>query len=369
MCRTYQEGFLARRRIVFTPSQVYSQCLQTHTYEAFPALFESGPRCRNSPPPPQYGLQIFPPIFNEVIRRGPDAQTQVEGRIREYLCRTLSFESDILSAFLGVIRQTWYGVHKTYHFWGLPFRPTGHALGSLYSGFIASLLWSPDHKDVTRSMTRRTGFPSWTWAGWENIAGIKCLSDLCLVPEPDQRFPLELVVGGRMDVGDYVEEMERAWDIYRFCRHVYLDGWTTWVRLFGNRTDNSIIRIETVEIADILGVKFSYTTFMGASTMNNSIADIPGLTPDTWPVILFITAAGGLCGLILQIKEDDVFERLGCFSASMDSSSALGSHGDGDADAYENANHAQFRVFPMRGCQEAYQAANLECERRTIKLV
>jgi len=42
-------------------------------------------------------------------------------RMNEYLGRSLSYESDILNAFVGVLRQAWLLPEPSYHFGGLPF--------------------------------------------------------------------------------------------------------------------------------------------------------------------------------------------------------------------------------------------------------
>jgi hypothetical protein len=143
VCRTYQEGFLARRRLVFTHSQRYFQCLQTHTCEGLSVSFRSESLHARFGDSLYHSLQVFPPMFNQIQQREADSQFEFEEQIREYLRRTLRYESATRNPFKGVLCQAGYGVHKTYHFWRLPFRPTGSALGSLYSGFLNSFFVEP----------------------------------------------------------------------------------------------------------------------------------------------------------------------------------------------------------------------------------
>jgi len=83
---TYQEGLLSRRRLVFTESQVYFQCLKTHCWE---------------------GLHVFPPLgpnvtFCRVFPAdgiGRDA-FEIVYRLHEYAPRKLPYDTDILNAVL-----------------------------------------------------------------------------------------------------------------------------------------------------------------------------------------------------------------------------------------------------------------------------
>jgi len=69
--------------------------------------------------------------------------------VRVYTGRTLSFPSDILNAFAGVL-QWQSNAFNTQTYYGLP-----------TCFFDLALLWQP-----TAQLERRPGFPSWSWAGW-----------------------------------------------------------------------------------------------------------------------------------------------------------------------------------------------------------
>ena len=183
--RTYQEGVLPRRRLVFAHSQVYFQRLKTHACECISGFLEAEHEhwdpnsesfhfLRNN-------MQVFPPLYLTKSR-----QFQIELRIREYLQRTLTYESDILNAFVGVLRHSWHQNPPIYHFWGLPFFPDMGTEKSLGFRFLDSLLWTPRPSTIPPTsfnktlapftlpyFTRREAFPSRIWAGWRGLHGIE----------------------------------------------------------------------------------------------------------------------------------------------------------------------------------------------------
>jgi hypothetical protein len=145
---TYQEGLLSRRRLIFTPSQVSFQCLKTCTCEAIPVHIKV---------PQDYGNSAYDAGKISDMMQGLPGPLEVRGshmitkeehaspmfrrvylgmRINEYLKKTLSHESDILNAFIGVLRYAWLLSDPIYNFWGLPFR-------SLMSDadFLGALFW------------------------------------------------------------------------------------------------------------------------------------------------------------------------------------------------------------------------------------
>lgn len=118
---TYQEGLLSRRRLIFTDD---CAILHYRTHDQF-----------------KRSNGIF---FH----------------INEYSKRTLTYPSDLLNAFLGVLRAYERLRPPSMHLWGVPF-----LLGS--DGNIRQpgygLLWRAYRG---HSLCRIHGLPSWTWAGW-----------------------------------------------------------------------------------------------------------------------------------------------------------------------------------------------------------
>lgn len=81
---------------------------------------------------------------------------------RQYTARDLSFEEDSLKAFAGIMRHLMSSRHPIYQIWGVPFDHQD------YESMLRGLLWS--HKrncwSTLGKPRRRSGFPSWSWAGW-----------------------------------------------------------------------------------------------------------------------------------------------------------------------------------------------------------
>lgn len=103
------------------------------------------------------------PLFQAFMRLGPQEwqpplldQSSIELResfmryVQEFAKRKLSFDSDTLNAFAGVIN--WF---RTEVELGSTFGLPNHTFG-------LDLLWNPEEY-----LRRRSGFPSWSWAGWE----------------------------------------------------------------------------------------------------------------------------------------------------------------------------------------------------------
>lgn len=133
---TYQEGLLSRHRLVFTETQAVFQCCHHH--------------------PPQHGDNNK---NNSMIARAGD----VFYRIEEYTRRRLTYPSDSLRAFLGVLRAFEKLRPPAEHLWGVPFVfGTNGRVRQLAQG----LLW----KSQSCSLRRIRGMPSWSWAGWEGWA-------------------------------------------------------------------------------------------------------------------------------------------------------------------------------------------------------
>jgi hypothetical protein len=159
---TYQEAHLIRRHLVFSESQVYFQCNCTFQYECLVSNVD----------------HIFTMLRPDTIHNGLDpvfprswefARPQsLCSRIQEYFLRTLSFDSDGLDAFLGIL-----GVYETKgvvagHLAGVPIysqlaltRPL-IPVGEREQMIIIGLGWYTNFP-----MVRRKEFPSWTWAGWK----------------------------------------------------------------------------------------------------------------------------------------------------------------------------------------------------------
>lgn len=132
---TYQEGLLSRHRLVFSETQAVFQCQHR----------DNNKRGRSS----------------RIARAG-----DVFYCIEEYTRRHLTYPTDSLRAFLGVLRGFEKLSPPAEHHWGVPFVfGTNGQIFQLAQG----LLW----KSQSCSLRRIRGIPSWSWAGWEGWANQK----------------------------------------------------------------------------------------------------------------------------------------------------------------------------------------------------
>ncbi|KAF2853566.1 HET-domain-containing protein [Plenodomus tracheiphilus IPT5] len=150
-----QEKVFSNRLLVFTETQAFYHCAAATWFED--TQLESKPNISGPVhirEKPSYSRK------DEWVYRRPhqtayEAHRDYFGRnfwqlIENYTRRTLSFESDAIRAFSGILRslEPQNGVAV----WGTPQREFGRGISFKHS----------DH----RLDLRREGFPSWSWAGW-----------------------------------------------------------------------------------------------------------------------------------------------------------------------------------------------------------
>ncbi|KAK4446863.1 tol protein [Podospora aff. communis PSN243] len=96
---TYQEGLLARRKLVFSPSTTYFQCPRMHALESIHVPPSAVPEFSDEALPPRASVsQRFFPV-NSI----GENQLELDRRVGEYLRRKFTYESDMLDAFRGVL--------------------------------------------------------------------------------------------------------------------------------------------------------------------------------------------------------------------------------------------------------------------------
>ncbi|KAK3990673.1 heterokaryon incompatibility protein-domain-containing protein [Cladorrhinum sp. PSN332] len=152
---TYQEALLSRRRLFFTDYGVVLQCNRETFAEGiqwppsdkpFNISISSSVSARDLPWEQQGDLHLPRHL-----------QTQIES----YSTKSLTYESDRLNAFLGILGDQEKHSPPIYHVWGVP---VANWLGKWH---MASLAWS------TELLTRRHAtFPTWSWAAWSSGSGI-----------------------------------------------------------------------------------------------------------------------------------------------------------------------------------------------------
>ena len=154
---TYQERLLSTRCLYITRSLVYYHCLEKRGSE-----LGSSEQISNSVNPLHSLICDGPRKFFR-WHQGMDRESEVSEWIyyyelvRKYSQREMKYSSDVLSAFAGILATLSLGYDTTFCA-GLP-----------NSALLICLHWIPGHgRCIAKPVAseRRTGFPSWTWAGW-----------------------------------------------------------------------------------------------------------------------------------------------------------------------------------------------------------
>jgi hypothetical protein len=180
---TYQEVVLSRRRLVFTASQMYFQCNAMFCIESLSSHGISSASLNLSSNKTRMRLS------HEILVAFPNLSTTPTPRalykqIEEYCPRRLSFDNDIIKAFLGIINafEMRHGADRicATHVYGLPIfynkasstislpLQNGEKLIALtpISTFLHSLMWHVDHRtdEAYTAATDSLLYPSWSFA-------------------------------------------------------------------------------------------------------------------------------------------------------------------------------------------------------------
>ena len=172
---TYQEATLSTRRLVFTEEQVCFECKCMSCCESVinPLILPINQSQENA----EFRLQMRKRYFescslleqksnqSEVSQNGI---SQIRQHVQRFTARDLTYETDSLSAFLGILNQYRNRSPSIHHFWGLPINYPGIVQAPL--ALVINLCWQHPpglNKDPPR---RREASPSFSWAGWSGVA-------------------------------------------------------------------------------------------------------------------------------------------------------------------------------------------------------
>ncbi|KAK4212266.1 HET-domain-containing protein [Rhypophila decipiens] len=175
---TYQEVTLSRRCRFFTTEQVYFVCSAMDCCEAVKVGQESlftarKPQTSGQPNKPEIPIEARRFLSLDSMSYDTSRASQLRNyaeHVAEYTGRTLTHEEDILNAFRGLLSRspflTYYGIPLAPY--TEPSDPTLMSVKDLDMGFARGLFWTPKYKGhgAHVSISRRLGFPSWSWVGW-----------------------------------------------------------------------------------------------------------------------------------------------------------------------------------------------------------
>jgi hypothetical protein len=232
---TYQEGLLSLRRLIFTDQQVYFEChgmycceamdfplldLHTKNHQGFKRIFCQGE-----------GIGYFPQ------GAGRNSWEVVE-RIEEYslLSLNLTEPSDILKGILGILNAFGRGTLKLRHHAGIPLLPLCPKVKgpprdtwTLSMSFFSGLCWG-----LMKPSTRRDGFPSWSWTGWED-AVVKWSYDKnhwdTIKVDNDIQVLVETTAGRPIDLEESYRLQNEPESVGLLSNLIQITAWTSYIRV------------------------------------------------------------------------------------------------------------------------------------------
>ncbi|KAM0559750.1 hypothetical protein ACHAPJ_004274 [Fusarium lateritium] len=158
---TYQEGLLSRRRLVFTPSQIYFQCQSLHCHESIAFPLQTKPALN------------LGRVFS--LDGAGNSAGNFKNVVSGYLNREFGFPEDRLDAFRGILDHYGQMDRPTDSVLGLPLFHAddfkGKSSPTRTDRLAIGLGWfydPPGDTEIsTQPMQLQGPFPSWTWLGWK----------------------------------------------------------------------------------------------------------------------------------------------------------------------------------------------------------
>lgn len=193
---TQQEGYLSRRRLIFTENEVLLLCNEVLVKET--QLKDNiDPYCVSRPIRSDFGngkftsplsrTDILTGTFDWLMPLVPRAahfdglphHYFVEKQIEEYTNRHLSEPTDRLNGILGILkfheRNSVGHDGPVSHSWGIPLQLMKHS-----GQFFFNLFWT--QRQITERIEE---LPSWSWSGWRGPINYGSLEQVCdYLPSP-----------------------------------------------------------------------------------------------------------------------------------------------------------------------------------------
>ncbi|KAI1748813.1 HET-domain-containing protein [Xylaria castorea] len=239
---TYQEGVCSANLIVFTDEQVYYQSPNiqvTHhdrAWENSCEMFPEGGLGGSSSTLPLDALV-------DILEFSPGG---VHRHIEHYVARSLSYQSDALNGFLGILKRCDSSLYPIHHYYGVPIlgpldiyrlataRATDRSW-SLTEAFLVGLFWVCGGVFDRAAGSRRAGFPSWSWTGWHGgyEGPAHCLQQYGLYDGSDVHPELFACSSGELNTWDmcHSEEWHSSQDLHLAYQELYLQAPTKMVRI------------------------------------------------------------------------------------------------------------------------------------------
>jgi hypothetical protein len=230
---TFQEALLSRRRLVFTEEQMYFECHGMYCCESLKFPLEYMHR---------KDKQGFKKNFceNGLVGAFPkgigSTNFEIVRRIEEYTKRTLTNSHDILNGMLGIFNAFERSDMEVKHCMGIPILPPmtrapnrGDISKQVQGwnpamGFLVGLCW-----DLEKSAERRSGFPSWSWTGWQSTVSwrVGSLSHWpAITVDPNVEFSIECTDGQILSWKGFQESKKKATMQPQMSGIIRITAWT-----------------------------------------------------------------------------------------------------------------------------------------------
>jgi hypothetical protein len=188
---TLQEGLLSRRRLVFTPEQIFFECQEMQAAETVAVPLEI---IHESHVTSRLKGGYFYAMANH-----HNLYYRLLHIFRNYTRRSLSYSADRIDAFQGILNSM---KPTMSHVWGLSVYAKEDRMGS----FIGSLGWEHDQtwfQENREQLRQSSEFPSWSWAAWNGTKDYNGLNST-----KDIRVRFYLTDGSIIDLSNETTEDE-----------------------------------------------------------------------------------------------------------------------------------------------------------------
>lgn len=296
---TFQEELLSSRRLVFTASQVYFQCRKWFCHEYLPRALIAAANIDDDVQAftlSTYGARPWLVTFQKLLNT--------------HLSRCLTYDSDILIAFLAVLRSL-----DVDHFWGVPFRLDEKP--SPEAALMDRLLWTAVPIKNT-CLTLRDGFPTWSWTAWKNTHIAWGRSSVILDSDLETTAEIETKTGQRCSFAEYCSILEKDGNLDHFLPLLHVQGWMTSVQYDQDPKQEFWNSVLDLSVLDLEG------RFVGldANIMDVLLPKEPEWSRSqfltgSWPVLILIAKEKwkkdgySVSGLVLKLCKDGTYQRLG----------------------------------------------------------
>ena len=300
---TYQEALLSQRQIYFTDKETFfgsAEGVQGEIEAASKASLEQSlPELLRTEYPfleqslPASLRTEYPFLETIPIRQDRNLEKHSLGRlhiwecISDYSTRTLSYQSDILNALLGILAY-YRREHGICHLWGIPFSTSVPApVPSTFLDFELGLRWI-----VNGPPSRREGFPSWSWTGCNarvQYLGInrQTLYHVPMTKEEAIDVEVELSSGRLVKWSDYQADYANLQDYSRAyspnedadgpSRFIHLEALTS--RIVANQQGNGNIHYYSIDASTIAPDMMEYFSSVESPSRTNSNAQLEESLP------------------------------------------------------------------------------------------